>query len=78
MKVTFAALLRYLAQSLDGPDTAGVTSETYQAVVANKSYRQRAGVDAALEETKWANLMLILVFTLAMVVVTVAANMLSV
>jgi hypothetical protein len=55
-----------------------VTSETYQAVVANKSYRQRAGVDVALEETKWANLMLILVFTLAMVAVTAAANMLSV
>jgi hypothetical protein len=54
-----------------------VTSENYYATARNKSAAQRASVEAALQETKSANLALVVVLTLALAVVACASNLLT-
>ena len=76
---SLSSLLRILARYLDGTGAPQeVTSDTYSASVSNRSLLQRAQVDAALNDTKAANLALVVVFTLSLVVVTLAANALAV
>jgi hypothetical protein len=76
---SLTSLLRILARFLDpAQDVLEVTCDTYSASVSNKSVLQRARVDAALSETKAANLALVVVFTASLVVVTLVANVLAV
>jgi hypothetical protein len=74
-----ASLLRILARYLDpAQQLQEVTCDTYSASASNKSVWQRAQIDAALNETKAANLALVMVFTVSLVVVTLVANMLAI
>ena len=55
-----------------------VTSESFTAAVANKSSRQRAAVESALQETRTVNLALVLVITLVLAITTAAANLIAI
>jgi hypothetical protein len=76
---SLASLLRILARYLDpAQELQEVTCDTYSASASYKSVWQRAQINAALNETKAANLALVMVFTASLVVVTLVANMLAI
>jgi hypothetical protein len=77
LRFNLSGLLQLLFGAPDDTSLPEVTSENYYATARNKSAAQRASVEAALQETKSANLALVVVLTLALAVVACASNLLA-
>lgn len=76
--LTFSRLVQLLVSSLDADTATELTSEIYSCQAWNISRGQRLQMDAALEDTKAANLALALAFTVVITLTAMVASFISV
>lgn len=80
LRFNLTALVRSICLDGEGPggDLAEVTCDNYYATALNKTAHQRASLDAALQDTKAANLALVALVTLSLLVVGVVSSVVAI